>query len=391
MTLPSILVSGRKMHISYERGVLRNFPIIKEHEILKELQRRNGKPQSVPYSCRVPIQDWMLEKGAHVDFTYDECGCGVELAEVVHQELIPYVEEIPVNEMQAMVIIPEIEDIPVEIHAGRARVQFEVDRTELHVDPYVCKNGQRIDNRTELKIIDDSVKYALSDPNVELTAIEICGYASPESPYLHNQELAEGRSKALAEYLARKYNLPQERVTYTSVPENWGEFRDTVVASKEITERQRRLLLNLIDEPAYTPQEYDRKEWILKTEPPYADLYRSKILPQWFPKLRATTFALHTQLKTMDDEDLAKVIRKTPEKMSLNQMYRVARMYPADSDEFNDIMLKALELHPTEQTAITNAAIAAIARGEYERARELLHSAEQTSTVLNLLQLIEGR
>lgn len=66
-------------------------------------------------------------------------------------------------------------------------------------------------------------------------------------------------------------------------------------------------------------------------------------------------------------------------------------MYPADSDEFNDIMLKALELHPTEQTAITNAAIAAIARGEYERARELLHSAEQTSTVLNLLQLIEGR
>lgn len=392
LTLPSLLVSGRNMHISYERGVLRNFKAIKNHKIWKELKRDNGKPQTETYSARIPVEDWMRANGTGVFFVYDSCGCGAELAQrisdpvYISEPLIPI--ENPVKEMNAFMIIPEIEDIPVQIHEGRARVQFEVDRTALHINPYVCRNGQVIDNREQLKIIDDSVKYALSDPNVELTKIEICGYASPESPYLHNEELATGRSKVLSEYLADFYNLPRGSVTYSAVPENWGEFRDTVVKSHELTERQRQLLLDLIDEPAYTPEEFDRKEWLLKTDPRYAQLYRTKILPQWFPRLRATTFAVHTKLKPTDDNHLAEIIKSTPEKMSLNQMYRVARMYPSDSDEFNDVMLTALKYYPKEQVAITNAATAAINRGEYARAKQLLDEAEKTSSVYNLLGII---
>lgn len=387
--LPSVLVSGRNMHISYERGVLRNFDIIKKYDIWKELRRFNGKQQTVEYAVKVPLEPWMKEKGNILSIKYDPCGCGIAGATVVVE--VPIEEEVSMPEellTRDIVKIPEI-DIPnVQIHAGRARIQFEVDRTELHVDPYTCKNGQRIDNRAEIQIIDDSVKYALSDPNVELIGIEICGYASPESPYLHNVELADGRSKALAEYLADRYNIPREKATYSSVPENWGEFREMVVNSDRLTERQRSQLLRLIDEPASTPEQWDRKEWLLKTEKPYVDLYRSFILPEWFPKLRATTFALHTQLKDMDDEHLAQVYKTTPGKMSLQQFCRVAKLYPSDSDEFNDVVLTALAKYPTNQTAITNAAIAAIVRGEYDRARKLLDTAEQTPAIFNLRGLM---
>ena len=385
--LPSVLVNGRNMHVSYERGVLRKFNEIRTHEIGQELQRHNGHPQTVAYTARIPMEEWMRSRAASVAFIYDECGCGVSAGETISDPYVIF--ENPIKEMTSIMIIPEVEEIPVQIHEGRARVQFEVDRTELHVNPYVCHNGQRIDNRDQIRIIDDSVKYALSDPNVEISAIELCGYASPESPYLHNMELADGRTKALARYLAQRYNLPEETVTYSSVPENWEEFREMVETSERLTERQRQQLLKLIDEPAFTPEEWDRKEWLLKTEPPYADLYRSFILPEWFPKLRATTFAVHTCLKNLSDEELKDVIRKTPEKMSLNQMYRVARMYPEDSQEFDEVMQIALRYYPRDQIAITNAATAAVAREDYERAKTLLARVpENTPEVYNLLGII---
>lgn len=384
--LPSVLVNGRNMHVSYERGVLRSFKEMKEHEIGKEVQRHNGTRQRVPYSVRTPFETWMRGRATSVTFVYDSCGCGVRAAETISR---PYtVFQNPIRDMMWAMIIPEVEEIPIQTHEGRARVQFEVDRTELHVDPFVCRNGQRLDNREQIRIIDDSVRYALTDPNVEISSIELCGYASPESPYLHNVELADGRTKALAQYLAQRYNLPQDRVTYSSVPENWKEFREMVVGSDRLTERQRQQLLRLIDEPAYTPEQWDRKEWLLKTEPPYADLYHRFILPEWFPKLRATTFAVHTRLKNLEDKDLKEVIKTTPEKMSLNQMYRVARMYPEDSEEFDGVMQTALKYYPRDQIAITNAASAAVAREDYDRARQLIARGMPTAETDNLLGII---
>ena len=385
--LPSVLVNGRNMHISYERGVLRNFKSMDNHQICQEVLRHNGQPQKVGYTERIPLEDWMRAPGSSVAFIFDQCGCGVSAGETISDPYVIFHN--PVKEMTSIMIIPEVEEIPVQIHEGRARVQFEVDRTELHVNPYICRNGQRIDNRQQIQMIDDSVQYALSDPNVEISAIEICGYASPESPYIHNDELATGRSKALAEYLADRYHLSKENASYSAVPENWVEFRQQVMKSNELTEQQRKDLLELIDAPATTPEQWDRKEWLLKTDPRYAALYRSKILPEWFPKLRATTFAIHTRLKPMPDVQLKDVIKTSPEKMSLNQMYRVARMYPEDSDEFNEVMLTALRYYPRDQIAITNAATSAVNRGEYERAKELLVKVpENTPEVYNLLGII---
>lgn len=387
-TLPSVLVNGRNMHISYQRGVLRNFPALKGLNIVQELRRLNGTRQTVEYVAKIPLQPWMKEKGTHVTFKYDPCGCGIGSSPEFYDTPVTNVSIMDEPITDVAFSIPEVNIPVVTAHEGKARIQFEVDRTALHVEPFVCRNGQRLDNRAEIKVIDDSVRYALSDPNVELVGIDICGYASPESPYLHNVELAEGRCAVLAEYLADRYNLPHGRVTYSSVPENWGEFREMVVASDEIDDRQRQLLLELIDAPASTPEEYDRKERLLKTDPRYASMYKNIILPEWFPKLRATTFVLKTQLKDLDLDELKKVFKTSPGLMSLQQLCLVADDYARDSDEFNEVVLTALAKYPKEQIAIVNAAIGAMARSEFDRARSILKDAEQMPEVFDMMALM---
>ncbi len=370
--LPSVLVNGRNMHYVWRRGSLgKGFAA--GRDIIKEIKRENGKRQALSYDATTGFRRWMLDPSAQLRMVIDTCGCGHAYGKSAG---VPVPLDLnPAPRMRVVYMTPEVTELPVSIHEGKARVQFEVDKTELHAEPYVCRNGQRIDNRGQLEVIEDSIRYALSDPNVEIAKIRICGYASPESPYLHNEYLATNRSRSLAEYIAERHHLPSDRCEYDAVPENWGEFRETVLAAKDITDSQRADLLELIDRPAYGPADYDAKERELKTSPKFANLYRTKILPEWFPRLRATKFEIRTRLKPMDDQHLAEVMAKTPEKMSLNQMFRVARLYPEGSQEFNKAIETALRYYPDDSVANLNVAVAAIKSGNIEKAEELLKKA----------------
>lgn len=389
VALPSLLINGRNMHYAYERGSISRNGSGHNYDVLKEVCRNNGKAQTVDYKTVIPFQSWMRNPLTKIHLVVDSCGCGKEYASSFTNPTP--LDLNPFEKMRVAFVTPEVTELPVSIHEGRARVQFEVDRTVLHDQPYVCRNGQKIDNRSQLKVIDDSVKYALADPNVEIAKIKITGYASPESPYLHNQDLSTGRSRALAEYLADRYNLPREQSEYDAVPENWREFRDEVLKSKELTEQQRSDLLALIDAPVYGPSDYDAKEKILKTDKRFAKIYKSYILPTIFPRLRATEFSISTRLKPLSDEKLAEVMKKTPELMSLNQMMRVARLYPEGSKEFNEAIETALRYYPHDKTANLNAAIAAIGEDDYRKAEDLLKAAGDTPESENARGVIATR
>lgn len=383
---PSVLVNGRNMQVAYERGSLKKFKSILSHDIYDVVQRKNGQPQNRKYSNRIPMREWMLSPDAYVTFVYDSCACGIQGAPTFGPQ-IPVVTN-NTKDMIEVFFTPAVKALPIEEHNGRARVQFEVDKTDLHEDVYICKNGQRIDNRAELQRINDSIRYALTDPNVEIAMVEICGYASPESPYIHNDELATGRSRALAEYIARTNNLPVEKTSYSAVPENWAEFKAEVLESKEITEQQRADLLELINRPAYGPSDYDKKEEELKHSPKFAKLYKNLILPVWFPKYRATTFSIKTRLKPLSDEQLAKVLESTPEKMSLNQMFRVAMLYPVGSQKFNEAVAIALKYFPNDPVANLNVAASLVADQKYDEAVPYLEKAGEGPEVDNLRGII---
>ncbi len=372
--LPTVLVNGRNMQYVYERTGLPRKLRSEYSDLAQVVMRKNGARQTVSYLAAVQLEPWMRRGKSEVRLSVDTCGCGVELGNG-HSDPLGSIDLNPVGRMHLAFVTPPVTELPVVAHEGRARVQFEVDSVTLHAEPYRCRNGQRIDNRQQLRMIDDSVRYALSNPNVEIAAISVCGYASPESPYIHNDYLATGRSKSLASYLAQRYQLPQERCTFSAVPENWEEFRQMVVDAQDITDEQRADLLALIDSPAYGPADYDARERELKTSPRFARLYKTRILPQWFPLLRCTKFVINTRLRPMKDEQLAEIIKTCPEMMSLNQMFRVARLYPEGSQEFNATIQTALRFYADDPIANTNAAIAALKAGQYDEAGALLQKA----------------
>ena len=121
----------------------------------------------------------------------------------------------------------------------------------------------------------------------------------------------------------------------------------------------------------------------LKKSPKFARLYRSLILPEWFPRLRATKFTISTRLRPMSDEQLASVIAKTPALMSLNQMFRVARLYPEGSPEFNSVIATALTYYPDDTVANLNAAVAAIKSGDLDRASLYLARSDKSPEAEN--------
>lgn len=380
LVLPSVMVNGKAMQIAYERHSLGG-DALKNHEVSEAVRRHNGKEQTVNYLASTPLQKWMYNPAASIRWTVDSCGCGA-LAGSQTGEASP-LNLNPAGKLRVAYITPEVTELPVAIHEGKAEVKFELSKSVLHDEPYRCANGQLIDNRAELKIIDDSISYALADKNVEIAKIKICGYASPEGSYLNNQNLSTDRSRALSEYIARRYNLPKEKSEFDAVPENWQGFRRQVVESPLLSVTQRNDLLALIDRPVYGPSDYDQKEKELRTDPKFASLFKNTILPDWFPQLRATDFQIQTRLRPLSDEELAEVIKKSPEKMTLNQMFRVAKLYPEGSDDFDNAIETALKYFPEDPTANLNAAATALRHGNLDRAERLLEKAGDTPEAAN--------
>lgn len=92
-------------------------------------------------------------------------------------------------------------------------------------------------------------------------------------------------------------------------------------------------------------------------------------MPEWFPLLRTTRFEIETRLKPLDDAQLAEVITTDPDKMSLNQMFRVSKLYPEGSEEFNDVIQIMLKYYPEDEAANLNAASAALKMGNLDERR----------------------
>lgn len=376
--LPSILISGRNMHYIYLRTGETKATGKTKYDITKELYHKTGD-EVVEYNESTPLLSWMMDDDVNLFVHIDTCGCGrAEGSDVLKST------KLGMNPVSRMLMMPYpklgFDEDKITKHEGRAKVQFEVDKFELHdeVYSYVHRQTRRkhvIDNREQLKIIDDSLHYALSSPNVELVGLEICGYASPESPYDHNEYLALNRARAVVEYVEKHDNIPAEICSYRAVPENWADFRQQVLAATDITDQQRQDLLELIDRPIHSTSDYDRKETELKTSKKFAELYASKIHPDWFPDLRYTHFSISTHLKPRTVEQLREIVKTEPHLMSLNQFYQVALSYEHGSKEFTDILLTALKFYPKEEKANVNVASLLIEQKKYDEAQKYLDNA----------------
>ncbi len=275
LELPSVGIYGRNRYYHY----LRKSPGMLSQRTDETVIRSKNMPLSQPYTAMTTYQDWM--DGAKLIVKWRVYGCcftvlnqGQELGSAYTQP-----EEAPlvaVEEASVTRWINILEDTLITGSLdGSARVEFIVDRTELRPD--------WSNNKAELAKITQSIDTVLQDSCVQITEVWLKGFASPESPYAHNADLARGRVEAVKAYIESLYQFPEGMVTTEYEPEDWDGLRLWVEASNL---PHKEAILKIIDTPM---DNLDRKEWLIKSQ--YPSEYQT-IRKEAYPPLRHTEYKI---------------------------------------------------------------------------------------------------
>lgn len=358
-----IIVNGRRQDITFRRSVHKDYP-----DDALSVRRRNGTEQSVHYSAVVPYEEWM--QNADVALSEDLCGCGdiqEQNTQVIRQMRTPYMP----------FVRPAAEARKERREEGRAFVDFPVDRTELHPD---YRNNPR-----ELQKIVNTIDLVRNDRNVSITSISLHGYASPESPFAHNAELAQGRARTIKDYVRRLMNLDEGLFRIETTAEDWAGLR-TAVSGSNLTHKAQ--ILELIDNTTLNP---DAKEWRIKLT--YPDDYRF-MLQNYYPALRRTDYVVAYTVRPFSVDEAKEVLRTKPQQLSLEEMFLVAQTYEPGSAEFNEVMETAVRMFPGDPTANLNAACTRLQQGDLDGAARYLERAGSSAQALHVrgvLAMQQGR
>ncbi len=266
-------------------------------------------------------------------------------------------------EPELIYITPTIEK-KERVLEGKAFVNFPVDKVEIE--------NEFSSNKEELFKITSLIDSIKNDKDKGIKSIFLKGYASPESPYLHNSELSRGRVNALKSYIKDYYNLNDSLITIDYEPEDWDGLREFILTSN-LEKKQE--ILKLIDSNI----DPDKREEILKAT--YKKEYKF-LLDSCYPTLRRTEYKINYIIKEYEDlDEILKVYNESPQKLSLNELYRLSMGFSPGSKEFNSIFLNAAKLYPNDEVALLNAANVAIQNKDFKAAEGYLLNLSPTPKV----------
>ena len=348
LDLPSVGVYGRRRYYFYVRNG--ESMLSGKDEMSYKVSE---KPETIEYHSMVPYTEWM--NGSVLSLHRSDYGCCNTLL----------AEQNSVLGRHSEVFFPEL--VYVRPHGqiekrdsleGSAFIDFPVNQTVIYPD------YRR--NTAELEKIQSSIDSVRSDMDITITSVWLKGYASPESPYVHNKELAIGRTAALKKYIQQLYRFEGDVITTDYESEDWAGLRRYVERSNL---EHRTEIITLID----SNLEPDAKEWKIKST--YPAEYRF-LLQNCYPALRHTDYRIAYTIRSYSDvEEIKRIMRERPQKLNLNEFYLAAQEYEPGTDEFADIFETAVRMFPDDAIANLNAANATMRRGDLIGAKRYLAKA----------------
>lgn len=257
------------------------------------------------------------------------------------------------------VFAPPVDDAPVEKNIeGKAFISFVVNRTELKPDYMV--------NRREIGKIINSIDQVRNDPDAIITGVHIKGFASPEGSYTNNVRLAQGRTATLSEYVRDLYRFEPGVVTNSYEPEDWDGLRRYLTDSMDYRIEHRPQIIALVD----SMMEPDLKDRTIRMKYP-ADY--AVILKEIYPWLRHSDYTVRYRIKVFNTlPELQRAYDTDASRLRPVDFYTLAQQYPAGSDAFNDVMLRAVEVYPTDPMINLNVANVYLQRGDIDTAQKYL-------------------
>lgn len=348
LDLPSVGIYGRKRYYYYVRNGIGT--ISGKDEMA---YRTSEKPGHIAYHNPVTYQDWM--DGATLKFHRSDWGCCQEiLAE--YESPLGHHREAFFPEL--VFVQPKAEISKSRSLSGSAFIDFPVNKTVIYPD------YRR--NTVELVKICATIDSVRNDKDVSITSLWLKGYASPESPYAHNRDLAIGRTAALKNYIRQLYHFSDGIIQTDYEPEDWAGLRRYVEQSN-IDHRAE--ILAQID----SNMDPDAKEAKIKRT--YPKEYRF-LLQECYPALRHTDYRVNYNIRTFSDvEEIKRIMAEQPQKLSLNEFYLVAGKYEPGTEEFTEVFKTAVLMFPGDKVANLNAANAAIRQDDFATAERYLQKA----------------
>jgi hypothetical protein len=349
LRLRPVIVAGRTRYYQHLRADGNNAPYV---------MLRSGKGDPYAYSEVVPYADWMEMSTLTLERDVDGC-CGDALEASSSSELARLDFTPQTFEPLMVYVKPAAEAVKTrEIH-GSAYIDFRVNRTDI--DPGYRRNPE------ELAAIRATIDAIKGDKDVTITSLSIKGYASPEGPYANNERLAKGRTEALVDYVRNLYSFPAGLMTTSWEAEDWQGLVDYV---KKSTLADRDDILALITDNSLAP---DAREWRLKSRFPEQYAF---LLKEVYPALRHSDYAVNYNIRNYTTvEEIAAVMASAPQKLSLEELFRLAQSLDKDSPEFQEVMEVAVRMYPDSPVANLNAGLTAIGHDELDMARAYLAKA----------------
>lgn len=368
LQLPSVGVYGHTRYINYLRNDRK--PLSRSEE---EVFEYSDRPDVFDYLTSVPFASWMDSSRLLIRRRLFGCtNCLLEERIDTVASNVSIVEpEIEFIDFTAMEIEPIVESLE-----GAAFIDFVVNKTDI--DPNFRRNPR------ELLRIRETIDTVLNDPDVTITGVWLKGFASPESPYSHNKDLAVGRTEALKEHLRQLYNFKSDIISTDYEPEDWTGLRKSVESSNIDHKVE---ILQIID----SDMAPDPKEAMIKKT--YPKEYRF-MLENFYPALRHTEYKITYEVKRFDDVDkIREVMRTKPNRLTLREFHILANSYIPGSDEYYEVFETAARMYPHDSAAAINAANAAMKRKDFSSAEKYLANAGDSDEALyarGVLAFVEG-
>ena len=369
--MQSAEVMGRKRYIFYQR----NNKSATENPYFV-VKRNNGKAQTEHYTNSVEYKDWMASKNAQIIVSEGTCGCSQSpVGETAYNPVAPTDLLSPEWDYQYAYITPEPEEVKAREIEGSARINFLINRYDIR--------PELANNTNELAKIRETIDVVKRDSDFTITGITLHGYASPDGKWVNNEKLAANRTKALVTYL-ENYNkdLSKKLFTSKSTAEDWEGVYEYVNANRD----------NLPEgfaEIVESSKDPDAKDEALAKK--YGKFYLDVIKNGLYPTLRRTDYKVAYTIRSFSLEEARRIINERPQNLSLNEMYLVANSYEKGSAEFCHVFDVAVRMFPESELANTNAACAALQRGDLEGAEEFLDHAGNGAEAENARGVLAAR
>lgn len=360
--LQPVIINGRSQQIRMMRASKRAKKYAEGKEPIVVL-RKNGTEQSISYSQTImrkqPLESDVLQLFAAQDL----CGCG-DLQDQ-DRTLLANIDNLDAWMPAIAFVKPAAEARKQRSEKGEAYLSFRVNKTDIVVDLF--------DNTRELAKITKTIDLVRDDKNVEITGINIHGFASPDGPYANNERLARERAASLKNYVSHLYTIDNKLFSSNSTPEDWNGFRHKVQQSQLANKEEILKIAN----SNLAPDDKDKRIRQL-----YPQDY-AVIMSDIYPRLRHSDYTVSYTVRPFSVEEAKQILKTRPQQLSLQEMYLVAQTMEEGSAEFNEVFDIAVRMFPNDPTANLNAACADLQRRDVASAEKHLLKAGNSAEALN--------